>query len=195
MALDHTKIHWGISEVIVSPTTLTGGSPYGGTVIGYTESGVELILDEEWIEVRGEESGKKLLDLRYAGTDGSMAFTLKQWDDNTIVRAFPGGLTATGSTSSTKNVLIPGTLTLGSSGRDNAILMGIFPLDTTNGKVILARQAIPHLTAASRLAWKLKDPTLLPITVHCVEDTSISSANARFSSRCIYVGDADDTTV
>ena len=152
-------------------------------------------MEQEWLEVRGAESGKALLDLRYAGTDASVVVALKQWDANTVARFFPGALTATGGTSGKILAQLPGTLTLGSSGRDNAGVLLIAPLDTTNNSIVLVRVALPHPEAQARLAWKLKNALMLPLAFRAVEDTSISSANARYNHRTLFIGDITDTTV
>lgn len=198
MAFSHASIlHNVLAAVVWGPTALSGSSPYytGGTVLGYTESGVEVGIKQEWVEVRGEESGAELLDLRYAGTDVSCAMTLKQWDDAALAIAFPGGLTATGSTSSTKNVVLPGTLTLGSPGRDNAGVLLCVPVDITNGKILLMRKAIPRADQALRLQMKLRSPNLLAVAFHGVQDTSIASGNARYASRNTFIGNYLDTSI
>ena len=197
MGYSHSDILYQPSHVIWAPTSLTPGTPvaYGGTNLGYIEGGVAISISEEWTEVPGEESGKALLDLRYAGTDIALAFTVRQWDAAGVARAFPGGLTATGATSGDKMVQFPGTLALGASGRDHADILMIAPVDTTNGRFIIVRKAIPRLQANARLDWMLRKPSLLPLEVRAVEDTSISTSSARYNSRTVYIGDLTDAAI
>lgn len=194
MGYSHSDILYQPSHVIWAPTSFTPGTPvaYGGTNLGYIEGGIAITIDEDWVDVPGEEAGKSLLDLRYAGTAVAIAFTLRQWDTAALQRAFPGGLTATGATSGDKMVQFPGTLALGASGRDNAGQMMIAPVDTVNGRYIIARVAIPRLQPGAKIEWALRRPSLIPLLVTCVADETISSAAARYNSRTLYIGDATD---
>lgn len=197
MGYSHSDILYQPSHVIWAPTSFTPGTPvaYGGTNLGYIEGGIAISVSEGWTEVMGEESGQALLDLRYAGTDLSIAFTLRQWDAGALILAFPGGLTATGATSGDKMVQFPGTLALGASGRDHAGILMIAPIDTTNGRYIVIRKAIPRLQENAKIDWMLRRPSLLPLIVRAVEDTSILTSSARYNSRTAYIGDGTDTVL
>ena len=193
MAYSHSDILYQPSHVIWAPTSFTPGTPvaYGGTNLGYV-SGVALTLDEEWVPVPGEESGKSLLDLRYAGTAAAIAFTGRQWDAAMLQRAFPGGLTAAGATTGDRMIQFPGTLALGASARDNAAILMIAPIDTLGGRYIVARIAAARLAPGTKVDWALRNPSTLPILVDCLEDTSISTSSARYNSRTVWAGDALD---
>ena len=184
--------------LVWAPTALSGSVPYytGGTLLGYTTEGAILAYKQEWVEIRGDESGKELLDLRYAGTDLSFTATLMETSDATLQRMFPGGLTSTGGVSGVKNVEWPGTLKLGTSGRDHAGVLLFVPASAaTVGKIVIMRNAIPRAQEAAQMAMQLRKSLAHAVAFHGTQDRSIASSNARYNSRNTFFGNFLDTSI
>ena len=177
-----------------NPTDLSAAFPHGGTDLGATETGVRLRANQGRVVLKAEESGSRILDVVYTETELWLLVTLHQWNTANVQRAFPGGLSAAGS-SGAQVVQFPGTELAGRRQSANAGVLVFSPLDLTNNRVLLARRAVPMLAEAAEIAWRLKMPTTLPLIFYLLNDESIASTNARYNSRALAIGARADLDV
>lgn len=194
MAIDISQFLSQPGFLAFNCTDLSAAYPHGGTDLGGTETGVRLRANIGRAILKAEESGSRILDVVYTETELWLSSTLHQWNDDNLALAFPGGLTAAGS-SGDSVVTFPGTELAGSRQSANAGVLVFSPLDLTNNKVLLARRAVPMLAESAELAWRLREPTKFPLIFYCLNDESIASSNARYSSRAVAIGNRTDLTI
>lgn len=134
------------AEILANPCDVSWGAtaigsahPHtGGTGLGLT-LGAELIPNLHLLDVPTEERGQRY-DTLYMGASPILRITFRQWDDTVLQRAFPGGLSAAGS--SERVVKIPGTLKPGTRLTSLAGILILTPTDTTVQKALIAYSAV-----------------------------------------------------
>lgn len=188
------------NALLVQPGFLAWGAtdlalpfPHGGVDLGFTDDGLRVVPKLGRLILKGEESGMRILQVRYLDVEATLFATLLQWNDDTVARAFPGGLTAVGTSSGTRVVQLPGTLLPGA--RPPAAVLVFSPLDTATNKVVLVRRAVPMLTEAATINFKLKDQTKLEVVFYCEEDTTIATTSPRYPTRILGIGPKADLAI
>lgn len=134
------------AEILANPCNVSWGAtaigsahPHtGGTGLGLT-LGAELSANIHLIDVPTEERGPRY-DGLYLGASPVLRIIFRQWDATVLQRAFPGGLTAAGS--SERVVKIPGTLKPGTRLSSLAGILILTPTDTTVQKAMIAYSAV-----------------------------------------------------
>lgn len=195
MSVDVTQFLSQPGYLVWNPTDLSAAFPHGsGTDLGATETGVRLRANLGRLVLKAEEAGERILDVVYAETELTLTVVLHQWNNQNVQLAFPGGLTVAGA-SGNRVVQFPGTLTAGTRMSANAGVLVFSPLDLTNNRVLLARRAIPMAQESAEIAWRLKEPTKLPLVFYLANDESIASTNSRYNSRSVAIGVRTDLTI
>ena len=175
-------LYFGVTSLVTPP--------FGGVSLGMTDDGIHIEPNLELRVVKGEERGTEGVKLVYEGAEVIVMVTLKQWNDETLQRAFPAGLTKVGGTTGERVVAIPGTLDLGTDIPGGRLLFA--PTDLLRNKAFLAMNAKPSLTAAAVINSKLKDDTMFELVFRCQRDETIISSNAAYDFRVAGWGDITD---
>lgn len=179
-------------ELVVDPTNLSTAFPYGGTRLGYTEDGMRL-RPQFKVEPISGEPGEDAYQYLYLGGSMRISGTLLQWDDDTVQRAFPGGLTTAGTYE--RVIQYPGTLAPGAKMSDVAVKFLWVPNDRTHGKLVLARKAFAMIEEGADIPWSRQKTTGFRVTIFPLPDTAIASSDGRYNSRILSVGFLEELTL
>jgi len=97
MATANTRNLWRFTAAIIKdPDDLTAASPYGGTALGLIGDFV-LAVENQHIEVHGEEFGGVIVDYVRMGEKAVITGVLRTWDDDAIGAIFPNTADGAGS--------------------------------------------------------------------------------------------------
>ena len=180
--------------LIWAATDLSIVSPHGGTNLGYTKDGVRLIISQEDREIKAEETGVAIQEIIAIGSNITIEATLYQTDDNVLAKVFHN--TATGGVSGNKVLEFPGsTYYPGAKLSAKAGVLVFSPVDLTNNKVILLRNAIPSAKIPLNLDFAVSKDTAYDVAFRGLPDTSIGSGDGRYDSRTCAIGDRRDITI
>lgn len=178
-------------RLIWAPTNLALANPYGGTALGFTEEGVRLRIDASTIVVTGEELGPEPLRVLWGGAAPKLFVEFLQWDTNTIQRAFPGGLSAAGT--SARIITLPGTLLPGQAIPTATLLF--VPDDTTNNKAVLFHKVAPAIQETAELQFRLRSRSTLPVVFHAMREDGVVSTDAEYNYRLMAIGKLSDLSI
>lgn len=190
-AEDPAKIFRQPGRLVKDPTSLSGSFPYGGTALGYTRDGFRLHAVPGEMAVLRARDRKRGFDYLYTG-DGEIALKVDfiQVDDDVLGLAYPGGLTAAGSSTGAKIVTLPGTLKPGAFGSEFASKFLFVPDNTRRGKWILFRKAMPWLEETAEQHARRRHPLSYPLVFKALVDTAATEAEG-----LIVVGDKRDISL
>jgi hypothetical protein len=175
-------------QLVVNPTSLAGSFPYGGSALGYTQDGFRVTPNHQFQGISGEP-GTDNTEYIYIGSDVRAVSILRQWDDDTVQEAFPGGLT----TASTFNrrVQYPGTLVPGTKLSSLAVILLFVPDDDKFNRGIIFRKAGGVLANAAEINMSGQNETVLETTWLMMCDTAIDTTDSRFDSRLMQIDNFD----
>jgi len=189
---DATLILRQPGRLVVSPTNLATAFPHGGTSLGFTEDGIILRPNIGLFPLRARDFGSETYEWLYTGCSIEAECELPQWDNDSLQRAFPGGLTAAGATSANRVIQYPGTLAQGSLiGEAAAVSLLFSPEDLTEDKVVLARRALIALQTDAEQMFKRQANTTLQLMIGFIRDPN----HATDATKTMQVGDRRDITI
>lgn len=156
-------------NLIVDPTSFTGSSPYGGTILGLAR-GIEVRIQTRSKLVTAEEWGGVTTEVVYAGETVVLAAILREWDADAASRVFPytaaGGVTGRRVASQTVDAgTRAGTLR-------TAHRLAFAPLAKDAVPWVYFPAAVPLLDASNRLNLGLDQEVGFGVVWHAVPDAT-----------------------
>jgi len=133
------------------PTDLTLPYPHGGTALGYMSAvSYKPVVTYDFIVA--EEKGEGVAEIIATEGMGSLSFTLRQWDKDTIAEVFPA--TTTNALGTEERIDFPGSYqeALAAAG----IVLLFSPLDSRQPGILMSR-AVPALEATVALNFNLSN--------------------------------------
>lgn len=166
-------------------TNLSGGAVgAGGYSLGFTEAGVEVEVQDQYIEDSGEEDGSTVTKIFFNGGSPIMRTVLKQFDPEVLETRFPGRFSR-----ADQRIQIPGTLNPGDNMVDEAVTLELRP-DSTHNSAILAFKAVLIGRGDEPTRFRTTEAKQVALEFRCLEDTSIGSGDGRYNYRTLGAGPA-----
>jgi len=166
-----------------NPTNLASEATWGD-LLGFTEEGIEVIPNVESASFEGEEYGNDPVIMLYLGCACKVKVRLKNWNDTSIARLFPG-------MSSSGNVFYPNTIYPGARLDTTTYAKRLLfaPFDEgVHNKIFLAPMAVGVL--AGILNFSANKDTVYEILFHCFRKGSGSEIYRGF-----YIGSMSGATL
>jgi hypothetical protein len=143
-----------------NPTDLSSEDTYG-TLLGFSEAGIEFLLNPIHKVFRGEE-GYNVLKL-YLGSKPQIKAILKNWNQKALEACFPGVI-------SSENILYPNTIKPGTRLDQSPYIAPLLFMPEDEGvdaNIILFQEASPGTDEQGRILFSANEDSTLSVVFDC----------------------------
>lgn len=177
MARDRTRILTNRGTLVVNPTAIGEG----GSELGFSESGLSVRVNDEYLEEPSDETGAGMATVFYTGGDPLLAITLKEWKDESLAAAFPDRYDATAN-----RIQIPGTLSPGDSMLSRAVVLEFRPDQPLIHETVIAFKAV-FVGRSNPIDMSTQKAKKLDLLFRCLPDDSITSEDDQYAYRSLGI--------
>lgn len=172
------KIFTGRGQVVLNPDSIG----VGGTFLGYTETGLRIDFNDEYLAEPSDETGAGSVTMFFVGGDPVITMTLKQWDPQVLAAAFPGRYTNSGDAN---RIQIPGAIAPGDSMLSHAQRLEFRPDAQVNPTIIAMRAILSGRDGP--LEMKTQETRKLSLAFRCYEDTTVANDDPAYPYRTLGI--------
>jgi len=170
------------------PTNLAAEANYG-TLLGFSEGGIEVVAMIGTALSRAEERGIEPVAKWYLGAQLQIRAVLKNYNATVLAAAFPG--LVTGSSVQYPSTIVAGTRLDSATYAHKLLFM---PVDQcATNKLVLFQYAVPNLEANARLRAQTNVDLGFPVVWDAFRHPSASGANKPYAT--MWIGTTSGVTL
>jgi hypothetical protein len=160
-------------RLCISPTSLSGSFPYGGTSLGSVRE-IRVARTSGYYDVSAEELGGQVVESVWSGENYALGCYLRQWDETALGTVFENTLT----TGTSKHVAVKHWMDASGGTEPGGLLSArsvkllFVPDDTDRNRSVIFYRALPRLAEVTEILMNVRNRVEFPAVFLAIPDAT-----------------------